>query len=284
MKGVAALRTAKRQPLTAGLIDTPAVVAGPRGISGIDLDHFETRALGFVAEYVEEPRVSPRTVVIAGLPATRPGACPDPVQPLHRYRAASRLQSKPHKLFSRAMLHVLDKSCSPSGDAVKGPRAAASTFGLELAPDPPAMLLLGLEVPGREEMRVVSRGSDREIATARIDSENTARPLLRLFADHGNVKLVAPSFTAALVDELRGLDLPIGRLKVAARKVSAAIGKLLAALYGGDRDDAFPGVDAEVPTPRSSFQVDAPTRKRCRFIELVSIGLRTCKWRQPCGS
>jgi hypothetical protein len=37
------------------------------------------------------------------------------------------------------------------------------------------MLLLGLEVPGREEMRVVSRGSDREIATARIDSENTAR-------------------------------------------------------------------------------------------------------------
>ena len=249
MKGVAALRTAKRQPLTAGLIDTPAVVAGPRGISGIDLDHFETRALGFVAEYVEEPRVSPRTVVIAGLPATRPGACPDPVQPLHRYRAASRLQSKPHKLFSRAMLHVLDKSCSPSGDAVKGPRAGASTFGLELAPDPPAMLLLGLEVPGREEMRVVSRGSDREIATARIDSENTARPLLRLFADHGNVKLVAPSFTAALVDELRGLDLPIGRLKVAARKVSAAIGKLLAALYGGDRDDAFPGVDAEVPTP-----------------------------------
>ena len=133
-------------------------------------------------------------------------------------------------------------------------------------------------------MRVVSRGSDREIATARIDSENTARPLLRLFADHGNVKLVAPSFTAALVDELRGLDLPIGRLKVAARKVSAAIGKLLAALYGGDRDGAFPGVDPEVPTPRSSFQVDAPTRKRCRFIELVSIGLRTCKWRQPCGS
>jgi hypothetical protein len=35
------------------------------------------------------------------------------------------------------------------------------------------MLLLGLEVPGREEMRVVSRGSDREVATARIDSENT---------------------------------------------------------------------------------------------------------------
>ena len=72
------------------------------------------------------------------------------------------------------------------------------------------MLLLGLEVPGREEMRVVSRGSDREIATARIDSENTARPLLRLFADHGNVKLVAPSFTAVIVDELRGLDLPSG--------------------------------------------------------------------------
>jgi hypothetical protein len=84
MKGVAAVRTAKRQTLTAGLIDTPAVVAGPRGISGIDLDHFETRALGFVAEYVEEPRVSPRTVVIEGLPATRPGACPDPVQPLSR--------------------------------------------------------------------------------------------------------------------------------------------------------------------------------------------------------
>ena len=55
------------------------------------------------------------------------------------------------------------------------------------------------------------------------------------------MKLVAQSFTAALVDDLRGLDLPIGRLKVAALKVSAAIGELLVALYGGDRDDAFPG-------------------------------------------
>ena len=164
MKGVAALRTVKRQPLTAGLIDTPAVVAGPRGISWIDLDHFETRALGFVAEYVEEPRVSPRTVVIAGLPATRPGACPDPVQPLHRYRAASRLQSKPHKLFSRAMLHVLDKSCSPSGDAVKLKVRVLERVPLDLSL--PLILLqcsfLGLRCPAGKKC-----ASSPVVATAR---------------------------------------------------------------------------------------------------------------------
>jgi hypothetical protein len=43
------------------------------------------------------------------------------------------------------------------------------------------------------------------------------------------VKLIAVSLAAALVDELRGLDRPLRRLKIAALEVSATIGEFLAA-------------------------------------------------------
>src|SRR5215211_3872365 len=68
---------------------------------------------------------------------------------------------------------------------------------------------LGLRCPAGKKC-----ASSPVVATAGSDGPDRLREhprlLLRLFADHGNVKLVAPSFTAVIVDELRGLDLPSG--------------------------------------------------------------------------
>lgn len=161
MKGVAALRTAKRQPLTAGLIDTPAVVAGPRGISGIDLDHFETRALGFVAEYVEEPRVSPRTVVIAGLPATRPGA-------LIPFNRSTAIAPHPHPRASRTSSLAV-QCCMSSTSRASRPATRLKVRVLERVPldlSLPLILLqcsfLGLRCPAGKKC-----ASSPVVATAR---------------------------------------------------------------------------------------------------------------------
>lgn len=253
VKGVAASRTAEQQALPAGLVDTPAVVAGPRRVGGIDLDDFEARAFGLVAEDVEDLPVGPRTVMVASLPPPGSGALPDAIQPLYGDGAAPRVEGKPYEALGRLVLEVLGKPCFPPGNTDEGPRAGASAFGPQLAPDPPEMLLLGLQVSGGEEVRIPSRAGNSKVASPGVHPEDAAHSLLGLFADQRNVEFVAVSSVAAFVGELRGLDGPTGRFKVSALEPTAAVAELLTAFHCRDRDDALVRVDTEVPAPATAF-------------------------------
>ena len=209
MERASTLSTDEQQSFTTRLIHAPTTRARPRRVGGVDLDDLQPSALGLVAQDIEELGVGPRAVMVASLFASCPRPLANTVKPLHRDSTVLGVESKPHKLFGRAMLHVLNKPCFPSGHPDEGPRGRTSAFGLQPAPDPPEMLFAGFQVPCGEERSVVSGGGDGEVAPPCVDTENVTRPLLLLIAYCRNVMLVAPSFAAAPVDLLRGLNRPL---------------------------------------------------------------------------
>ena len=270
VKAVTALLAAKVQPIAVGFLHATAFRASTGGVSRIDLNHLDARSLGFVAQYVEEPPVSPRRVVVASLLPSSPGPLAYAVKPLNSDGTASALNGNPHKLLCSLMLEVACKPCLPSRHADKGTRGGAGAFRLQLAPKSAQVLLFGLEVSSGEEVCVLAGGSDSQIPSASIHAENAAGLALRCLSDYLHVKLVAPPLLTPLLDELRSLYLPLWRLKIAALELAAAVGELLPTIHGRDRDDALLGIEPEVSATCAPLEIHSACRELGWFIKLVS--------------